>query len=321
MCVLAVLEQRGELRPGSLEVATAAARIAKAAGLDLHAVFLGEQFGDGARALAGFDIRSVHVYEHAQLARYTSDAYVPVVRDLIGELKPNVVIGSASAIGREFSASLAASLDVELAQDCIELNWDGGLKARKPIYAGKVIADVAIHDTPAMVTLRPNVVAVERDEAGPAPEVVKRTYAERPLRIRVKDVAIAAAGKADLVEAKIVVSGGRGIGGPENWPVLQSLCDALGGVLGASRAVVDAGWIDHSHQVGQTGKVVSPDLYIACGISGAIQHLAGMRTAKTVVAINKDPQASIFKICDYGIVGDLLEVVPLLTEEIRKVRT
>jgi electron transfer flavoprotein alpha subunit len=320
MCVLALLEQRGELRPGSFEVAAAAARIAKAAGLDLHAAFIGEQFGEGARALAGFDINKVFVFEHAQLAQYTSEAYVPIVRDLIAELQPKVVLGLASAVGKEFCASLAANLGVELAQDCIELNWDGSLKARKPIYAGKVIADVVIRDVIAMATLRPNVVTVNRNEGGPEPEVVRRPYSERSMSTRVRKVVTAETGIVDLAEAKIVVSGGRGIGGPENWPVLQALCDALGAVLGASRAVVDAGWIDHSHQVGQTGKVVSPDLYIACGISGAIQHQAGMRTAKTVVAINKDPQANIFKICDYGIVGDLLEVVPILTEEIRKVR-
>lgn len=190
--------------------------------------------------------------------------------------------------------------------------------ARKPVYAGKVLSDVRVSSSPALVSLRPNVTAVVQEGDG-LPEIVRREMPEVSLRTVLKEAADAAAGTVELTEAKIIVSGGRGIGGPENWPVLQALCDALGAALGASRAAVDAGWIHHAHQVGQTGKVVSPDVYIACGISGAIQHQAGMRTSKIIVAINKDPNANIFKICDYGIVGDLFEVVPMLTEEVKKV--
>ena len=213
---------------------------------------------------------------------------------------------------------MAARLSVELVQDCIELDWDNGLVAKKPVYAGKVVSEVRVNSTPAMVSLRPNVVPVN-PKGDDTPETEKREMPEVDLRTVIKDVAQAAAGTVELTEAKIIVSGGRGLGGPEPFPMLQELCDVLGAALGASRAAVDAGWIHHSHQVGQTGKVVSPDLYIACGISGAIQHQAGMRTSRIIVAINKDSEANIFKICDYGIVGDLFEVVPILTEEAKKV--
>jgi electron transfer flavoprotein alpha subunit len=236
---------------------------------------------------------------------------------LAKELGAKVIVGSASALGKELCASVAARLGVELAQDCIGLCWDNGLKAVKPIYAGKIVADMRLSSVPAIATIRPNVVAVER-AGDAAPEIVRREMPAVSLRTVLKEAALAAAGTVELTEAKIVVSGGRGIGGPESWPVLRALCDAVGAALGASRAAVDANWIHHSHQVGQTGKVVSPDVYIACGISGAIQHLAGMRTSRIVVAINKDPEAPIFKNCDYGIVGDLHEVVPLLTQELKK---
>ncbi|MFP6614860.1 MAG: electron transfer flavoprotein subunit alpha/FixB family protein, partial [Candidatus Hydrogenedentota bacterium] len=242
---------------------------------------------------------------------------VPIVRDLALELDAKIIIGSASALGKEFCASVAARLGVELVQDCVAVEWNDGLVAQKPVYAGKVVSDVRINSVPAMLSIRPNVIPVERS-GDDAPEIVNREMPQLDLRTVIKDVAESAAGTIELTEAKIIVSGGRGLGGPEHFPLLQELCDVLGAALGASRAAVDAGWIHHSHQVGQTGKVVSPDLYIACGISGAIQHQAGMRTSRTIVAINKDPEANIFKLCDYGIVGDLFDIVPVLTEAAKK---
>jgi electron transfer flavoprotein alpha subunit len=318
MSVLVLLEQRGELKACALEAASKANQVAKAAGMDLNAVFIGQSLGDQAEQLKGLGITKVYSYENDKLANYTSDAYVPIVRDLANELGAKVIIGSASALGKEFCASVAARLGVELVQDCVDAQWDNGLVAKKPVYAGKIVSEVRIKSEPAFVSLRPNVVAVERD-GDAAPEVEKRDMPQVDLRTVIKDVAQAAAGTVSLTEAKIIVSGGRGLGGPEPFAMLQELCDVLGAALGASRAAVDAGWISHSHQVGQTGKVVSPDLYIACGISGAIQHQAGMRTSRIIVAINKDPEANIFKLCDYGIVGDLFEIVPLLTEEAKKV--
>lgn len=317
MSVLLLLEQRGQLKRCAFEAATVAGQIARAAGLDLNAVYIGPSLGDETAALAGFGIGKVFAYESEVLRHYSNDAYVGIVTSLAKELDAKVILGSATALGKELCASVAARLEVELMQDCVGLSWADGLTAVKPLYAGKVLSEVQVLSMPAMASLRPNVVAVTRD-GDALPEVVSRPMPEITLRTVLKAVAEAAAGVVELTEAKIVVSGGRGIGGPENWPVLQALCDVLGAALGASRAAVDAGWIHHSHQVGQTGKVVSPDLYVACGISGAIQHQAGMRTAKLIVAINKDPEAPIFKICDYGIVGDLFEVVPLLTGELRQ---
>jgi len=319
MSVLVLLEQRGELKPCAFEAATAAGKVARAAGMPLNAVYLGQGLSDQKSLLSGFGISRVFAYESTSLNHYSNETYVPIIAELAKELEAQVIVGSASALGKECCASVAGRLDAELAQDCVAVQWDGGLKVQKPIYAGKLLSEVAVGGVPAMVSLRPNVLAVEREAEG-MPEVVHREMPDVPLRAVLKNVVEAAAGTVDLTEAKIVVSGGRGIGGPEGWPVLQELCDALGAALGASRAAVDAGWIEHMHQVGQTGKVVSPDLYIACGISGAIQHLAGMRTARTIVAINKDPDAPIFKICDYGIVGDLFHVVPQLTEEANKMQ-
>ncbi|HPO15354.1 MAG TPA: electron transfer flavoprotein subunit alpha/FixB family protein [Candidatus Hydrogenedentes bacterium] len=317
MSVLVLLEQRGALKACAHEAAMVAGTLARAAGAPLYGVYIGKSLEE-ASSLAGFGMQKVFAYEHDSLGHFCGEIYTSIVNELAKELGSTVIVGSASALGKEWCASVAARLDVELVQDCLEVWWNNGLMARKPVYAGKVLAEVRVINTPAMVSMRPNVVKVERD-ASPAPEVEKRGMPSSTPRVVVKDVALAPAGTVELTEAKIVVSGGRGLGGPEHWPVLQALCDALGAALGASRAAVDAGWIHHSHQVGQTGKVVSPDLYIACGISGAIQHQAGMRPAKIIVGINKDPQANIFNVCDYGIVGDLFEIVPLLAEEIRKV--
>lgn len=318
MSVLVLLEQRGALKACALEAACKAGQIAQKAGMELNGVFIGRALEDQAAQLAGFGMKKVFAFESEKLEHYSSDGYVPIVRDLAKELGAKVIVGSSSAVGKEFCASIAARLGVELVQDAVDADWNNGLVAKKPVYAGKIVSDLRVNTEPAMVSLRPNVVALEKNDT-PAPEVVKRDMPAMDLRSVIKDVAQAAAGTIELTEAKIIVSGGRGLGGPDPYKMLQELCDVLGAALGASRAAVDAGWIHHSHQVGQTGKVVSPDLYIACGISGAIQHQAGMRTSRIIVAINKDPEANIFKICDYGIVGDLFEVVPILTAEAKKV--
>ncbi len=319
MSVLVLLEQRGTLKPTALEAATVASAIARDAGLELHGVYIGQALSEQVQELSGLGIKTVYAYENAALGHYSNDAYVPIVRDLAQELGATIIIGSASAQGKELCASVAARLGVELVQDATACRWDGALHATKPVYGGKVVSDVVINDSPAMVTLRPNVTAIAR-VGDDTPAVVQRDMPALSLRTVLKEAAEAAMGCVDLTEAKIVVSAGRGVGVPEHLPVVENLAKAMGAAFGASRAVVDAGWIHHSHQVGQTGKVVSPDVYVACGISGAIQHQAGMRTSRVIVAINKDPQANIFKICDYGIVGDLFEICPLLTEAVKQAR-
>ena len=318
MSVLVLLEQRGELKTCALEAATAARNIAEAAGMELNAVFIGRALEGQADKLKGFGIKKVFAYENEHLTHYSNDGYTPIVRDLARELGAKVIISSATSIGKEFSASVAARLGVDLVQEAVSVEWNDGLLAYKPLYAQNIDARIRVTDDPAFVSIRPNVVAIE-PKGDDMPELVTREMPQLDLRTVIKDVAEQAAGTIELTEARIVISAGRGIGGPENVPLIEELCKVMGAAMGASRAIVDAGWVHPSLQVGQTGKVVGPDLYIGIGLSGAIQHQAGMRSSRIIVAINKDPEAPIFKMCDYGIVGDLFEVVPVLTEEAKKV--
>lgn len=317
MSVLVLLEQRGGLRNSAVEAAAAGGQIAKKVGVEAIGLYIGPGLGADVEKLAGLGLSKVVAHEDASLEHYTNGAYATIAQQAVAETGATVVIGSASAVGKEWAASLAGRLDVDLAQDCTGVDYDGGLKVVKPLYAGKVVANMKVTGTPAMATVRPNTVQFEADGSG-APAVESKS-GSASARVTVKELMQPEGGKIELTEARYIVSGGRGIGGPEHWPVLEGLCEVLGAALGASRAAVDAGWIHHSHQVGQTGKVVNPDVYIACGISGAIQHQAGMRPSRIIVAINKDPEAPIFKVADYGIVGDLFEIVPLLQEEVKKV--
>ena len=317
MGILVILEQRDVLKSCALEAAALANSIAPKAGLELNAVFIGRALEDQHQKLAGLGIGKVFAYESEKLLHYSNDYYVSIICDLIKEIDAKVIIGSATTTGKELCASVAAKLDIELVQDCIGVDWDDRLKVNKPLFAGKINSEISFKSLPAIISLRPNVFPISRDD-DKTPEIVKREIPQLSISTVIKAVVQKEKKGPELTEAKIVVSGGRGIGGPDNWTVLQNLCDVLGAALGASRAAVDADWIHHAHQVGQTGKTVSPDLYIACGISGAIQHQAGMRNSKIVVAINKDPEAEIFNFCDYGIVGDLFEVVPMLTQEAKK---
>jgi len=321
--VLAVAETRGdEVRAVSREVVTAARDLAEGLGAEVEALALGpEGIAEAAGGLGAFGADRVRVAEDPVFATYAPDALVRALEDRVEEGGVEAIVFAASARGRDLAPRLAARIGRALASDVTELRVeDGRPVAVRPQYAGKALATVGFRGEPALVTVRPNVFLPE-ERAGRG-ELERIEVAPEPSRHRVSAVESGGGERLDVAEASIVVSGGRGMQDPENWHLLEELVEAVGNgaALGASRAVVDAGWRPHSEQVGQTGKVVSPNLYFAIGISGAIQHLAGMRTSQVIVAVNKDPEAPIFDVADYGIVGDLFEVVPRLTEEIRELR-
>jgi electron transfer flavoprotein alpha subunit len=321
--VWAIAEQRdGELRKISYEVVSEGRRVADALGQPLTAVLLGSGVKSKAPQLAQYGADRVLVAEDPRLEPYTTDAYVSVLTQLVKEGDPAVLLMGASVQGKDLSARLSASLGVGMAQDCMAFSVEAGnLIANRPIYAGKAYSKVTFQNSwPQMATARPNVMKINEPDPSRPAEVVDATFTldDAGLKTRVADTVKDTSGKVDLTEADKIVSGGRGMKGPENYKILEELADLIGATVGASRSAVDAGWRPHKDQVGQTGKVVSPNLYVACGISGAIQHLAGMSTSKVIVAINKDPDAPIFQKADYGVVGDLFEVVPALTEEVKK---
>lgn len=322
--VMVIAEQRGgEIHKISFEVVSEGRRLADALGQDLTAVVLGAGIKDKAAVLAQYGADKIIVADDPQLENYTSDTYVPVIADAVKANDPAVLLLGASSMGKDLSARLSARLDAGMAQDCISFAIeDGKLTAVRPIYAGKAYAKVTFSDNsiPQMATARPNVMTVNEPDAGKTGDVTDAAvnFDDGMPKAKVAEVIKDESGKVDLTEANAIVAGGRGVKGPEGFQVLEELARVLGGSVGASRSAVDAGWIGHGDQVGQTGKVVSPNLYIACGISGAIQHLAGMSTSKVIVAINKDPDAPIFQKADYGVVDDLFKVLPTLTEEVKK---
>ncbi len=256
----------------------------------------------------------MQVFDDAALGAYATEAYARALAQAIADAKPSVVLVPFTAMGKDLAPRVAARVGAGLASDCVGLSVSGGkLVARRPLYAGKAYATVEWAGEPQMATLRPNVFPLGTPDASRKAEVVKASV-DASSRAKVVAVRATAQGKVQLTEAQIIVSGGRGLKGPEHFPLVEALAEAMGAAVGASRAVVDAGWVDHQMQVGQTGKTVSPSLYVACGISGAIQHLAGMSSSKVIVAINKDADAPIFKVADYGILGDVFELLPKLTE-------
>ncbi|MBI4540656.1 MAG: electron transfer flavoprotein subunit alpha/FixB family protein [Gemmatimonadetes bacterium] len=324
--ILAFAEQRGgRLRAVANEAVSTAAALADRLGGVADALVLGGTgIAEVASSLGAHGAARVLVAEHAALERYTGERAAKVVAETISTRGYSTVLFPATALGKDLSARVAALLDVPLATEATALRVeDGCLVIVRPVYAGKAYARVRLSAEPALVSLRPTVFpAAERPAAGKL-ERVTPDLDDAAFGSRLVELKAASSERPDVAEAPIVVSGGRGMKDPSNWPLLEMLRDALGAqaALGASRAVVDAGWRPHAEQVGQTGKTVSPKLYFAVGISGAIQHLAGMRTSRVIVAINKDRDAPIFKVADYGIVGDLFEVVPRLAEEIRSLRS
>jgi electron transfer flavoprotein alpha subunit len=292
--------------------------LAGTAGGSLAAVVL------GAGALAGrafaYGADKAYVVDDPALASYTTDGWVGAAAELARKHQPVLILTGASFQMRDFSAALAAELGVGLAMDVTNVTLEGDqIGATRPSHGGNVINTLALGTTrPAVVAVRKGSFAEAQEQAGRSGETIDEAMPAVEIRTKITNVA-PKQGAVNLADAAIIVSGGRGLGSPENYfKLVPPLAEALGGAYGASRAIVDAGWIPYEHQVGQTGKTVSPKLYVACGISGAIQHLAGMRTSRTIVAINKDAEAPIFRVATYGVVGDVSEILPLLTEEIRR---
>ena len=317
--ILVFVEQRdGILRKASREALSEARRLS-ANQEPVVALIVGENVRALLPAVNGCRPDKILVAEHAQLSRYSTEFFADVLSAAIKVVEPRYVFAAHTALAKDLIPRVAARFDAACVTDVAAIAADGSdIQAVHPMYSGKVRAAFQLKSTVSFLTLRANVFALSESASGAQAEIVELPVTPGKIRARVTEIHAAAEQKIELSEASIIVAGGRGIKGPENWPVLQNLCSVLGAALGASRAVVDTGWIDHQQQVGQTGKVVSPQLYIACGISGAIQHLAGMSSSKVIVAINKDPEAPIFKHSTYGIVGDLFEVVPQLTAELKK---
>ena len=310
--IVTFAEQReGRLRRSSLEAVSQARRLAGPLKATVVTVVVGPKAAGFAPELASFGTDRVHAFEDA--GTYATESYAGALADVIAAAKPSAVLIPFTAMGKDMAPRVAAKSGGGLVSDCIALDLvEGRLRARRPMYAGKAYATVGWEGDPQMATLRPNVFALGAPDRSRQAEVVAGALAGST-RARVTGVQASAGGRVELSEAQVIVSGGRGLRGPENFHLVTALGEAFGAAVGASRAVVDAGWVEHQMQVGQTGKTVSPTLYIACGISGAIQHLAGMSSSKCIVAINKDPDAPIFKVANYGIVGDVFEILPRLT--------
>jgi electron transfer flavoprotein alpha subunit len=318
--ILVFLEQRNEsIKKSSLEVCKAASSLASQLNYEIEAVTIGGKIND-LEITGNYGISKVIHFRNESLTNYSTSAYSEIFANYISKTDSELIFLSNTSMGKDLAPFVSIKTLAGLIIDCIHLEVDNGeIIATRPVYAGKALIDVKIKSNRKIFTLRPNVF--------PVGEIVNKTAAvevknvENPnLKMRVIEYK-KSGGKLDVAEADIIVSGGRGMKGPENFHLIEEMADILGGAVGASRAVVDAGWRPHSEQVGQTGKTVSPNLYIAVGISGAIQHLAGMSSAKYIVAINKDKEAPIFGIADYGIAGDIFEVVPALNEELKKYKS
>ena len=304
----------GKLKKVSREALSIGRALAEAAGGELVAFS-----SDAAAAAEAGRYGAKKLYVGAA-GPYSTEPHTAALAQAVSEAQPAIVLFGGTSDGRDLAPRLAARLNVGVASDVDHLEWASGkLRARRPVYSGKAFATVEVTGTPAIATTRPNAFPAEEAAGGAAAEVVN-VSAATDNRVRILETKTPEAGEISLAEADIIVSGGRGLKEAQNFSYIRDLAHAIGGAVGASRATVDAGWIDHQHQVGQTGRVVSPNLYIAAGVSGAIQHLAGMSSSKHIVAINKDPEAPIFRVADLGVVGDLFQILPALTEEVKKAK-
>jgi electron transfer flavoprotein alpha subunit len=321
--ILVYIEVReGKVKKSSLEVLSEAKRRANELGQEVFAVLVGHGLESLAPMVSQYGAKKVIVLDNPLLSSYSPSGYAHALAGLCQELAPEGIFFTATSMGKDLAPRLAAQLGVSLASDCIQTTVkDGNLEMKRPIYAGKAFATFRFKSSPIMATLRPNVFPLGTPVDGQG-DAEKRDVAvpEDQVRDRVDEVLKEEGADLDVTEAEIIVAGGRGLKGSENFDMLRELTEILPhSAVGASRSAVDAGWIDHQHQVGQTGKTVSPNLYMAFGISGAIQHLAGMSSSKVIVAVNKDAEAPILKVADFGIVGDLFQILPPLKEELKKV--
>jgi electron transfer flavoprotein alpha subunit len=317
--VLVFVEAKdGKLKKASREALSIGRKLAEKAGGDLAAVAAGNGAAGLADECGRYGAKKLFAAGDASYDAYTTDAYTALLEKAVADFQPAVLLFAGSANGRDVAPRIAARLNVGVASDVDRLDYvDGKLRARRPVYSGKAFATVEVSGTPAIATCRPNAFPAEESQA--TAEVVNISAATDS-KTKVLETKEPESGEISLTEADIIVAGGRGLKEATNFSLVRDLAHAIGGAVGASRATVDAGWIDHQHQVGQTGRVVSPNLYIAAGVSGAIQHLAGMSSSKHIIAINKDPEAPIFRIADLGIVGDLFQILPALTEEVKKAK-
>lgn len=314
--------RHGSLAPVALELLGIGRQIANSKGVALSAVLLGHGLAGQAETLIAHGADTVYRVDDPALQHFTDEAYANIVEDLIREHKPEIVLAGATAIGRSFIPKVATALGAGLTADCTDLavGEDGNLLQTRPAFGGNIMATIVCPDTrPQMATVRPLVMKADPWDGNRCGQVVDFIPKAGRLasRVEVLSTVLADQDKVNLTEANIVVAGGRGLENEKGFVLIRELADLLDGAVAASRAAVDAGWIDYPHQVGQTGKTVAPKVYICCGISGAIQHLVGMRSAETIIAINKDPNAPIFDVATYGIVGDLFEILPKLNDSLR----
>jgi len=319
--ILALLEQReGKIKKSSFETLALAQRLAVSLEITVDAAVIGDKIENTSDVFSYCNCNFVH-FKHADLQLYSSSAYKKIVVEYAAQQGYEIILLSNTSLGKDLAPRVAIGLNAGLVSDCTLLDLEGKeIIATRPVYAGKALQQVKLNSEVKIYSLRPNVFKAVLLE-NKAEEKISTIAVENPdFSNRVKEI-IRSEGKLDVAEADIIVSGGRGVKGPEHFALIEGLAQQLGAAVGASRAVVDAGWRPHEEQVGQTGKTVSPSLYIACGISGAIQHLAGMSSSKYIVAINKDKEAPIFTVADYGIAGDLFEILPVLTEGIKKLKS
>jgi electron transfer flavoprotein alpha subunit len=319
MNVLAFAEQRdGKFKKSSFEAVRAARSLADSLGGRFSALVVGNGISEMAKHLGGYGADRVLVVDDPSHARHSGTAVSGIIAAVASKEGADIVVMAASQMGKDIAPRVAVKLDAGLAADCIAVTTQGGdIIATRPVYAGKAFVDVKVKTPRKVFTLRPNVFTATPGNGSATVETIGADIAPADFSAVVTETRVAT-GRPDVTEADIVVSGGRGMKGPEHFNLIEGLADVVGGGVGASRAVVDAGWRPHEEQVGQTGKTVSPTLYIACAISGAVQHLAGMSSSKYIVAINKDKDAPIFQVADYGIVGDVFEVLPELTTQLKK---